>query len=138
MSLPSNDELQELIDEALEGPWNLDDCSAEEDDTLEPLLRITDCHGATIAEQQWHYTANPQLDPSLHLAALAPQLAEEVIRLREEIDRLKSHCRDRALVADAEARLADNEREKAWQRGRAEAYYDTYLQITQGQHKEHE
>ena len=26
--------------------------------------------------------------------ALAPQLAEEVIRLREEIDRIKQHCLD--------------------------------------------
>ena len=36
----------------------------------------------------------------------ARTLAEEVIRLREEIDRLKRRCRDRALIADAEARLA--------------------------------
>lgn len=64
--------------------------------------------------------------------------AEEVIRLRDEIDRLKWYCRDSEQVADAETRLADNEREKAWQEGRAEAYYDTYLQITQEPHKEHE
>ena len=69
--------------------------------------------------------------------ALAPQLAEEVIRLREEIDRLKWHCLDSVQVAEAEVRLADGEREKARQEGRAEAYYDTYLQITKEQHKEH-
>ena len=65
-----------------------------------------------------------------------PQAAEEVARLREEIDRLKWHCLDSVQVAEAEVRLADGEREKARQEGRAEAYYSTYLQITQGQHKE--
>ena len=67
---------------------------------------------------------------------LAPQLAEEVIRLREEIDRPKWHCLDSVQVAEAEVRLADGEREKARQEGRAEAYYSTYLQITQEQHEE--
>ena len=65
-----------------------------------------------------------------------PQAAEEVVRLRDEVDRLKWHCLDSVQVAEAEARLADGEREKARQEGRAEAYYSTYLQITQGQHKE--
>ena len=65
-----------------------------------------------------------------------PQAAEEVARLRDEIDRLKWHCLDSVQVAEAEVRLADGEREKARQEGRAEAYYSTYLQITQGRHKE--
>ena len=51
--------------------------------------------------------------------ALAPQLAEEVIRLREEIAGIKRFCRDGMKVSEAEARLTDHEREKCWQIGRA-------------------
>lgn len=110
-----------MLDEATPGPRRADE--------------------ATTCERCAHVRASATLVCSPDMAdapliALAPQLAEEVIRLREEIDRLKWYCLDSVQVAEAEARLADGEREKARQEGRVEAYYGTYLQITQGQHKE--
>ena len=121
MPLPTSSGLREMLDEATPGPWR----------DVE----------ASICERCAHVRASATIVCSADMAdasliALAPQLAEEVIRLREEIDRLKWHCLDSVQVAEAEARLADGEREKARQEGRAEAYYSTYLQITQGQHKE--
>ena len=121
MPLPTSSELREMLDEATPAPWRAVE--------------------ASICERCAHVRASATLVCSADMAdasliALAPQLAEEVIRLREEIDRLKWHCLDSVQVAEAEVRLADGEREKARQEGRAEAYYSTYLQITQGRHKE--
>ena len=64
-----------------------------------------------------------------------PQAAEEVARLRDEIDRLKWYCLDGCRVAEAEEAHTTGEH-KAREQGKQEAYYGTYLQITQGQHKE--
>lgn len=127
MPLPDNRELREMLEYASPYPWRQEwgYIVPNDEDTV-----------WAVADVGAEYGRVKGLDADIDLILVAPQLAEEVIRLREEIDRLKSRCRDRALVADAEARLADNEWEKAWQRGRAEAYYDIYLQITQEQHKE--
>ena len=137
MPLPTNRELREMLDEATPGPWGFDQLDQQ-------LAGCPPSVGFWVFGEDSRYIATAdvlsedydQTERGFTLIALAPQLAEEVIRLREEIDRLKWHCRDSEQVADAETRLADNEREKAWQEGRAEAYYDTYLQITQEQHKE--
>lgn len=64
-----------------------------------------------------------------------PQPGEEVIRLREEIDRLKWYCLDGRRSAEAEEAHATGER-RARAQGKQEAYYSIYLQITQEQHKE--
>ena len=128
MPLPTNRELREMIECASPYPWQ------KEWGLITPSEREPD---RLLADLGGAYGDLCPRKEDTDLMLIAPQLAEEVIRLREEIDRLKRRCRDRALIADAEARLADNEREKAWQRGRAEAYYDTHLQITQGQRKEH-
>ena len=137
MPLPTTRELREILAEATPAPWGFDQLDQQ-------------WAGCPPSTEFWVYGESPrdiaaveviaeyhdQTERNFTLISLAPQLAEEVIRLREEIDRLKWHCRDSEQVVDAETRLADNEREKAWQEGRAEAYYDTYLQITQEQHKE--
>ena len=64
-----------------------------------------------------------------------PQAAEEVARLRDEIDRLKWYCLDGCRVAEAEEAHTTGEH-RAREQGKQAAYYGTYLQITQGQHKE--
>ena len=137
MPLPTSSELREMLDEATPGPWGFDQLDQQ-------------WAGCPPSTEFWVYGESPrdiaaveviaeyhgQTERNFTLISLAPQLAEEVIRLREEIDRLKWHCLDSVQVAEAEVRLADGEREKARQEGRAEAYYSTYLQITQEQHEE--
>lgn len=122
MSLPTNRELREMLRCASPYPWQKEwgfiIPSDKERDRL--LADLGGGYGGTSPRKE---------DTGLML--IAPQLAEEVVRLREEIDRLKWHCLDSVQVAEAEARLADDEREKARQEGRAEAFYDIYLQITQ-------
>lgn len=126
MPLPTSRELREMLEYASPYPWR------REGGFIRPARENATWSIAAIEDEGGQIGGDDDID----LLLLAPQLAEEVIRLREEIDRLKWHCLDSVQVAEAEARLADGEREKARQEGRAEAYYSTYLQITQGQHKE--
>lgn len=126
MPLPTNRELREMLEYASPYPWR------REGGFIRPARENATWSIAAIEDEGGQIGGDDDIDFLL----LAPQLAEEVIRLREEIDRLKWYCLDSVQVAEAEARLADGEREKARQEGRAEAYYSTYLQITQGQHKE--
>lgn len=128
MPLPSSRELREMLDEATPAPWQFLDSGYI---TASTTLAVIDIYSRWVDDER-------NRNEDFHLAALAPQLAEEVIRLREEIDRIKWRCLDSVQVAEAEARLADSERGKARQEGRAEAYYDTYLQITQEPHKENQ
>ena len=128
MPLPDNHELREMLEYASPYPWR------REGGFIRPARENATWSIAAIEDEGGQIGGDDDID----LLLLAPQLAEEVIRLREEIDRLKWHCLDSVQVAEAEARLADGEREKARQEGRAEAYYSTYLQITQGQHKENQ
>ena len=126
MPLPDNRELREMLEYASPYPWR------REGGFIRPARENATWSIAAIEDEGGQIGGDDDIDFLL----LAPQLAEEVIRLREEIDRLKWHCLDSVQVAEAEVRLADGEREKARQEGRAEAYYSTYLQITQGRHKE--
>ena len=126
MPLPTSRELREMLEYASPYPWR------REGGFIRPARENATWSIAAIEDEGGQIGGDDDID----LLLIAPQLAEEVIRLREEIDRLKWHCLDSVQVAEAEARLADGEREKARQEGRAEAYYSTYLQITQGQHKE--
>ena len=128
MPLPTSRELQEMLEYASPYPWR------REGGFIRPARENATWSIAAIEDEGGQIGGDDDID----LLLLAPQLAEEVIRLRDEIDRLKWHCLDSVQVAEAEARLADGEREKARQEGRAEAYYSTYLQITQGQHKENQ
>ena len=126
MPLPTTRELREILEYASPYPWRRA-CGF-----IRPARENATWSIAAIEDEGGQIGGDDDID----LLLLAPQLAEEVIRLREEIDRLKWYCLDSVQVAEAEVRLADDEREKARQEGRAEAYYSTYLQITQGQHKE--
>lgn len=121
MSLPTNRELREMLEYASPYPWR------REGGFIRPARENATWSIAAIENEGGQIGGDDDIDFLL----LAPQLAEEVIRLRDEIDRLKWHCLDSVQVAEAEVRLADGERERARQEGRAEAYYGTYLQITQ-------
>ena len=127
MPLPDNHELREMLEYASPYPWR------REGGFIRPARENATWSIAAIEDEGGQIGGDDDID----LLLIAPQLAEEVIRLRDEIDRLKWHCLDSVQVAEAEVRLADGEREKARQEGRAEAYYDRYLQITKEQHKEH-
>ena len=127
MPLPDNHELREMLEYASPYPWR------REGGFIRPARENATWSIAAIEDEGGQIGGDDDID----LLLIAPQLAEEVIRLRDEIDRLKWHCLDSVQVAEAEVRLADGEREKARQEGRAEAYYDSYLQITKEQHKEH-
>ena len=79
MPLPDNHELREILEEATPGPWRAVE--------------------ASICERCAHVRASATIVCSADMAdasliALAPQLAEEVIRLREEIAAL-SHAEPR-------------------------------------------
>ena len=120
MPLPTTRELRELLDEATPAPWRAVE--------------------ASICERCAHVRASATLVCSADMAdasliALAPQLAEEVIRLRDEIDRVKEFCLDGCRVAEAEEAHTTGEH-RAREQGKQAAYYGTYLQITKEQHKE--
>ena len=121
MPLPTSSELREMLEEATPGPWRAVE--------------------ASICERCAHVRASATLVCSADMAdasliALAPQLAEEVIRLREEIAGIKRFCRDGMKVSEAEARLTDHEREKGWREGRWAAYYDVFHELDKVLHKE--
>lgn len=87
MPLPDNRELRELLDEAAPGPWEVEELEQQ----------LADCPpsvGFWVSGEDSRYIASEevlsedydQTERDFTLIALAPQLAEEVIRLREEID----------------------------------------------------
>lgn len=89
MPLPTNRELREAINAAAPAPWfieTMDDISPTGGEN-KSLWLIGDgyyfiAETKAPASTAAHYIAN------FRLAALAPQLAEEVIRLRSEVNRL--------------------------------------------------
>ena len=127
MPLPTTSELREMLEYASPHPWQKEwgfiTPSEREPDRL--LADLGGAYGDVYPRKE---------DTDLML--IAPQLAEEVIRLREEIAGIKRFCRDGMEVYEAEARLTDHEEEKAWREGRRAAYYDIYRQITQGHRRE--
>lgn len=128
MSLPTSRELREMLDEATSYPWQKEWGFIIASDR-EPGRVLADLWGA------YGRVYSRKEDAGLML--IAPQLAEEVIRLREEIDRLKWYCLDGCRVAEAVEAYTTGEH-KAREQGKQEAYYSTYLQITQEQHKENQ
>ena len=74
MPLPTSRELREMLHEATPAPWWADEAA-----TCERCAHVR--ASATLV-------CSPDMADA-PLIALAPQLAEEVIRLRDEIDRLK-------------------------------------------------
>jgi len=101
MTLPTNRELRELLTEATPGPWRADEAAT--------------CECCTHVRASATLVCTPDMTDA-PLIALAPQLAEEVIRLRDEIegktwlpnDLTPSEARQIAysLLADADYREA--------------------------------
>lgn len=83
MSLPSTDWLRELRSAITPGPWEYDFNDVTED-------HIVWADGEIVMRED---LALPSPDHNWQLAALAPELLDEVIRLREAIDRLQRHTR---------------------------------------------
>ena len=106
MPLPSNDELRKLLTEATPAPWE-----SERFD-----VKLVDCPRATqfwVSGEDERDIAGAAVLPEYHdqteqnftLIARAPQLAEEVIRLRKEIDMMAdSYRRKRDVVNERMAK----------------------------------
>lgn len=127
MSLPTSRELREMLDEATSYPWQKEWGFIIASDR-EPGRVLADLWGA--------YGGVRARKEDIDLMLIAPQLAEEVIRLREEIDRLKWYCLDSMQLSAYEEDRADGETEKARHRGKQGAYYDIYEQMTKALHGE--
>lgn len=128
MTTPSTEELQRLLDEATPGEWEYREelhcpCMADQDvaDALgtsypEDLFKRPGCSEARAENYSCHtqltitgkedgvWAHNPpyhEVNPGdMKLAALAPVLAAEVIRLREGIESLAGVCLTRARNFD--------------------------------------
>ena len=124
MPLPTNRELREMLEYASPYPWR------REGGFIRPARENATWSIAAIEDEGGQIGGDDDIDFLL----LAPQLAEEVIRLREEIDRVKEFCLDGCRVAEAEEAHTTGEH-RAREQGKQAAYYGTYLQIAQGQHK---
>ena len=84
MTLPSTEELQRLLDEATPGPWYL-----HEDETGDPDgTYLHDEKGVMCIAITPIGSGSDYRKDDLDLAALAPVLAAEVIRLQKENERL--------------------------------------------------
>lgn len=128
MSLPDNRELRELLDEATPGTWYT--CGAGINTTHE----VDDNDRVFALDWYWEEErANREED--FALAALAPQLAEEVIRLREEIDRVKELCLNKCRSAEA-AEDSASKGAGLYLEGQQVAYYEAYLQLDKALHGE--
>ena len=127
MPLPTNRELREMLEYASPYPWR------REGGFIRPARENATWSIAAIEDEGGQIGGDDDIDFLL----IAPQLAEEVIRLREEINRVKHFCLDGCRVAEAEEAHTTGEH-RAREQGKQAAYYGTYLQITQGQHKENQ
>ena len=125
MPLPTSRELREMLEYASPYPWR------REGGFIRPARENATWSIAAIEDEGGQIGGDDDID----LMLIAPQLAEEVIRLREEIEGLKWYCLDSVQVAEAEEAHTTGEH-RAREQGKQAAYYGTYLQITQGQHKE--
>ena len=86
MPLPTNRELQEMLAYASPYPWK------REYGFIRPARENATWSIAAIED------GGEQLggDDDIDLMLIAPQLAEEVIRLRDEVNRIKQYCLDGA------------------------------------------
>ena len=125
MPLPTTRELREILEYASPYPWRRA-CGY-----IRPARTDSSWSIAAIEDEGGQIGVDDDID----LLLLAPQLAEEVIRLRDEIDRVKEFCLDGCRVAEAEEAHTTGEH-RAREQGKQAAYYGTYLQITKEQHKE--
>ena len=137
MPLPTSRELREMLDEATPAPWGFEQLNQQCVDYATTEFWLSSEEPRFIATMEVMAEYHDQTERDFTLIALAPQLAEEVIRLRDEVNRIKQYCLDGCRVAEAEEAHTTGEH-KAREQGKQAAYYGTYLQIAQGQHKENQ
>lgn len=89
MSLPDNDELREMLEHASAYPWK------REHGFIRPGRENATWSIAAIEDEDGQIGGDDDID----LMLIAPQLAEEVIRLREEIDEMADFYRRMRDVA---------------------------------------
>lgn len=86
--------LKHLLDQATQGPWEVEDTNSD---------AITDQNGDGVlwnADQAIDWSHR---DEDVSLAALAPELAEEVIRLRGEIKGLITAMEVKAATGESQS-----------------------------------
>ena len=90
MPNPTTTHLKHLLDQATPGPWEARDSDC-----------ITSEHGEVLwnTDQAVDWNRN---DPDVNLAAHAPELAQEVIRLREQV---------KGLILAMETKASNNEQQ---------------------------
>lgn len=95
MSLPDNDELREMLEHASAYPWK------REHGLIRPARTDIPWSIAAIEDEDGQIGGDDDID----LMLIAPQLAEEVIRLRKEIDMMAdSYRRKRDVVNERMAK----------------------------------
>ena len=125
MPLPPSCELREMLEYASPYPWR------REGGFIRPARENATWSIAAIEDEGGQIGGDDDIDFLL----LAPQLAEEVIRLREEIDRVKELCLNKCRSAEAAKDPASKEVE-LYLEGQQVAYYEAYLQLDKALHKE--
>ena len=125
MPLPPSCELREMLEYASPHPWR------REGGFIRPARENATWSIAAIEDEGGQIGGDDDIDFLL----LAPQLAEEVIRLREEIDRVKELCLNKCRSAEAAKDPASKEVE-LYLEGQQVAYYEAYLQLDKALHKE--
>lgn len=123
MPLPDSRELREMLDEATPYPWRRA-CGY-----IRPARTDISWSIAAIEDEGGQIGGDEDID----LMLIAPQLAEEVIRLRDEINRVKHFCLDGCRVAEAEEARTTGET-KALEQGKQVAYHVAYLELSTAQH----
>ena len=125
MPLPTSRELREMLEYASPHPWR------REGGFIRPARENATWSIAAIEDEGGQIGGDDDID----LLLITPQLAEEVIRLREEIDRVKELCLKKCRSAEAAKDPASKEVE-LYLEGQQVAYYEAYLQLDKALHKE--
>ena len=97
--------LKHLLDQATQGPWEVEDTNSDV---------ITDQNGDGVLWNADQAVGWSRRDENVSLAALAPELAQEVIRLRGHIEDLVTVMEVKATagVSQSPATIADCLREE--------------------------
>lgn len=128
MTLPTSRELQNLLAEATPAPWNSEQFDVQRADRLQSTnFWVSGEDEREIATVDVLPDYHDQTERNFTLISLAPQLAEEVIRLRKKLARIEQDCLDKADEAkDAALRFSRSEADKEYWRGRADSYNTIY------------
>ena len=91
-------QLQRLLDQATPGPWEYIPGEAIDERCIGNPGSMTMCIGVEA-----NGAGSSCSDADLNLAAAAPQLAQEVIHLREHIEELITAMEDKAATGESQA-----------------------------------